>query len=265
MTICIAAICDQQKAIVVASDKMLTADFYDLQFEQPDPKFEALGESCVGLTAGDADAHIELFRAIRKNIADWKSPEVEMIAEMVKDQFVYLRKKRAEAYVLQPRGITLNQFYSGAFIRDNPNEWVLGVDREIRNFRYRVEILIAGVDISGAHIYSVEDPGVTYCFDGLGYATIGSGERHAFNSIVDNHYNINLGIKQTVYLIYEAKKRAEHAPGVGQAVEIAIVTRNGITQLDESQKSQLEKIYIQKTAPKLKDIDDAIDQLNIEN
>jgi hypothetical protein len=261
MTICIAAICDCHKTIVVASDRMLTANFLALEFEHPDSKFEPLSDCCVGLTAGDALAHTQLFRSCRQYIHQLKSPKIELIADTVKEQFVALRKKRAEEEVLQPRGITLDQFYGGGFINRIPADLAMMLDRSIERSSFPLSILIAGVDDSGAHIYGIEDPGMVNCFDGLGYGAIGSGDRHSLYSIVDNNHSSQLGLSQTVFLVYEAKKRAELAPGVGQAIEMAIITDKGIRELNKGEKSQLEKIYAQKVTPKLKDVEEAVAQL----
>jgi hypothetical protein len=104
MTICIAAICENGEAVIVTSDRMITANFLALEFEHPNPKIEKLADCCVGLTAGDALAHTELFRACRQYVQQMKSPQVELIVNEVKDQFLSLRQKRAEEEILRPRG-----------------------------------------------------------------------------------------------------------------------------------------------------------------
>jgi hypothetical protein len=261
MTICIAAICDHNNAVVVASDKMITNRYLGLEYEQPDPKFEPLSELCVGLTSGNGLAHTELFRACRQYIYQLKSPQIELITNTVLDQYVYLRKKGAEAYILQPRGLTMDQFYEGAFINKIPGKIAGEIDNLICEFEYDLSVLIAGVDSSGAHIYGINNPGVVNCFDGLGHAVLGSGEHHATYSLVGSNQSIHLGLNETVLMVYEAKKRAEMAPGVGQAVAMAIVTRNGIKHLDEFQVCQLEEIYTQKMTPKLQEIEDAVARL----
>jgi len=69
MTICISAICEGGKAVVVASDRMVTAGFLALEFEHPGGKIKEISKTCVGLTAGDALAQIELFRACNSSFA----------------------------------------------------------------------------------------------------------------------------------------------------------------------------------------------------
>ena len=54
MTVCIAATAADKSAVVVASDKMISAGFLSLEFDHPESKIEALGATCVGLCSGDA-------------------------------------------------------------------------------------------------------------------------------------------------------------------------------------------------------------------
>ena len=42
-----------------------------------------------------------------------------------------------------------------------------------------IELLVVGIDSSGAHLYLVSDEETARCFDSIGYAAIGSGLPHA--------------------------------------------------------------------------------------
>lgn len=74
MTVCIAAICGGGTAIVVAADRMITASYPPVEFEHDVPKLEGLGSSCVALTAGDALAHIDLFRSAKEALGALSAP-----------------------------------------------------------------------------------------------------------------------------------------------------------------------------------------------
>ncbi len=262
MTICIAALCEEGNAVVTASDRMITADFLALQFEHPNPKIEKLAESCVGLTAGDALAHTELFRNCKEYIQVLKTPNVDLIANTIKNQFSELRKKQAEDLLLKPRGLTIINFYKDGYINKIPSDLATVIDRGIiRDIKYPIIILIAGVDKTGAHIYCVSDPGIVNCFDRLGYNAIGSGDRHALYSIIENNHSESKGLNETVFTVYEAKRKAELAPGVGKAIEIVIITSEGIKEISKSEMNQLEAIYSKKVNPSQKDIEESISKL----
>lgn len=264
MTICIATICENRNAVVVASDRMVTAQFLALEFEHPGSKIEIISKTCVGLTAGDALAHTELFRACRGMIGALHSPTVGLIADQVNEQFGDLRRKRAEDVVLKPRGMTLNMFYQGQ-MKQLPLELSMGLDSSIQNATFPLSIIIAGVDDTGAHLYGIENPGVIDCYDSLSYHAVGSGTSHALLNIIGNEHSIKRSLKETLYEVYEAKRKAELAQGVGEATEIGIITINGVMMLSDNEKNLLEQIYAEKISPQLDEIQELITQLPIGN
>lgn len=109
--------------------------------------------------------------------------------------------------------------------------------------RFNLQIIVGGVDELGGHIYIVEDPGTSACFDDIGYACIGSGEPHAFGSFIANDFTYNIPPNEALYLTYEAKVRAQKAPGVGQATDLWIISNKGITKVQDETVNDLSKIY----------------------
>ena len=83
MTICIAVICADRNAVVVASDRMISAPFLTLEFDHPDAKIDQLSSSCVGLTAGDALVATELFTGFENLVAQLSDPQVQLLADHV--------------------------------------------------------------------------------------------------------------------------------------------------------------------------------------
>ena len=54
MTVCIAAVCQSGKAVVVASDRMFTFQGLSVEIETAEKKIERLGAKCVALAAGNS-------------------------------------------------------------------------------------------------------------------------------------------------------------------------------------------------------------------
>ena len=94
MTICIAAIAANISAVIVTSDRMLSAHFLSLEFDHPDSKIEKIGKSCVGLSSGDALPAGELFASAHSVSTQLQNPQVGQIAESIKRT---LSKKSATA------------------------------------------------------------------------------------------------------------------------------------------------------------------------
>ena len=260
MTICIGAICDEYKAVVVASDKMVTAWYPPIEFEHDTPKIEQLSDTCVALTAGSALAHTELFRQVKSDLAIISKPLVSLITNNIKDSFVEQRKNRIEELYFKPRGMTVESFYKG-YANSLPPELVISMDRQIEVTEYGLEILIVGLDNEGAHIHGVNDPGVSDCYDSLGYHAIGSGGLHALSTFMLNNYTPKNSINHAVYLVYEAKKNAEVSQGVGKSTDMCLITNDGSKYLSMDEMAKLSDVYEKKTKPEREEISQLIKDL----
>lgn len=213
--------------------------------------------TCLALTAGDALAHVEVFRSADLKLRRLSNPPIEMIAGAVRDSYVEQRLAAVEQKVLAARGWTLHQFYTEVPKTGVPGDLIISIDAQISRYDYGLDILLAGVD-SEAHIYNIRNPGRMDCFDALGYHSIGSGEMHALSVLIFNGCCPDWDRKKTAFHVYEAKRNAEVAPGVGKALDMAIITGDGVYFLEEDALEALAEIYQRKAAPALADLDELI-------
>lgn len=201
MTVCIAAICDGGSGIVVASDRMVTG--VDVEFEQDNLKIDSLTNLCVALTAGSAIEHVDLLRECRSIAQQTTAPAIFDVAEIVKERFVTLRRKRAEELYFSPLGLDIESFFEDQ--SSLSPDLVLRLVRTLEVEELNLEMLVAGTDNSGGHIYLVHDPGVASCMDALGFCCIGSGEHHATMTFVRTGYSVRTPLHRALYLAYQAK------------------------------------------------------------
>src|SRR5262249_5824155 len=138
------------------------------------------------------------------------------------------------------------------------------LDGQIQRLRLEVSIILAGVDQSGAHIYSIEDPGTSVRWDRLGYNAIGSGQHHAMMMLLKKGQDRDVGINECVFKVYCAKRTSEVAAGVGTATEMRVITRKGVQALDKTQLGTLEKIYQAWSQPKVDDVKEMVSALPYE-
>jgi len=250
MTICIAAISDTNSGknkVVLASDRMITMRMPPQEFEHGTPKMEMISNTCAVLTAGSALAQVDLCRAVRSEIGVLVAPTISQIVDKIKECFVKERQRRVEEYILRPRGFNLRNFYS-VLAKELPPQISVSIDSDIMSYKdFNLEILIAGVDREGGHIYEVGNPGTSECFDRIGYDAIGSGEYHALRTFIVNDYTSSVTLKKALYYVYEAKKWSENAPGVGKAIDMYIIDEHGINTLSAENIKALENIYQTKT------------------
>lgn len=214
MTVCLAAICGQGSKLVIASDSMITNPALSIEFEHPGKKMTELSDSCIALTAGDALAHTELFNSVQIEIEKLKSPTLRNIILKIKECYQDIRKREITEKHLIPRGFnSFSEFYKAQRML-NP-EITQRIQFQIEEYDYGLEILIAGVENGVAHIHEIFNPGTSKCFDSIGFHAIGSGVPHALNSLIARGCNQSASIEKCFMEIFEAKKMAEKAPGVG--------------------------------------------------
>jgi len=243
MTICIAAICEKGSSVVLATDSMLTNEALSIEFEHPTKKMTRLSDSCIALTAGDALAHTELFDIVREEIIKLKAPSAPEIVGKIKECYQRIRKREIKEKILNPRGFSdFEDFYKAQQVL-NP-DIVMTIQNQIDNYDYGLEILVAGRSGNTAHIYGISDPGTSKCFDAIGFHAIGSGQPHAINTLIARGCHQDTSLQEALLIVYEAKKIAEKAPGVGANItDICIMTPKGIIEFPRNKIDQLHEIY----------------------
>lgn len=240
MTVCIGLISEENK-IVLAADRMITANYPPIKFEPDIVKYQRLSKTCVALTADSALAYTELFQDVINKIRHLNNPPISLIVEKVKESFVKLRLKKAEEEVLKPRGLTIEKYYET--MRMLPEGLVVAIDKGLMEKEYPLLILLCGVDDTGAHIYRIFDPGHSECFDSLGFNAIGSGELHAVSSFIAKKCNAKTPFERALYCVYEAKRNAEKAPGVGEYLDMLVIDNDDVKIVNPELLKQLSDIY----------------------
>ena len=260
MTVCIAASCDSGRAVVVASDRMLSAPFLTVEFDHQDAKIDQVGANCVALSAGDALCVEDVLIGGLGAASQLQNPPIATLAEHIKQQFCQVRKQRINDFILGPRGLNFDVFYGGA-INTIPRDLAMLIDNNIQSFKLGTTILLGGVDNSGSHINCISDPGTMACFDRVGYHAIGIGERHGLLKLVSLGQHPSQTTNETVFNVYSAKRVAELAPGVGQATSMRIVRRDGTDTVDQSLLDELAPLYGRQSSPTIDAVANAIDKL----
>ncbi len=265
MTICLGVMCaadggGANTAAVVASDRMVTLGGL-IEFDHSAPKSTKLGKTAVGLVAGDALSGATLLRGL----ADVHPNDTRIadLAGTLATAYQQVRLSRAEAAILQPRGLTLASFYDSHQRLLGPI--VGGIDQALMGFDLGLQILLVGVDDHGSHLYTVSNPGGQYdTHDVIGFAAIGSGSLHALQSMIGFRHATSQDLKETLFRAYAAKRRSEVAPGVGRETDILVVDGTGVGRLDADTLAELEKLYTRYTDSTEKDLGTQLNKLQIE-
>ncbi len=214
--------------VVLACDQMITAG--DIEFEPPQQKIWQLTSSIAMLIAGETSPLSEIYNAVRIDIqarlkADSTWMWVQEAADMVSRQIVQQHKLAVTRSVLEPLNLTLDSFMQlQPTMRPALYQQIMD---EMAALRPDIAVIVAGVDLTGGHIYTVNTFGVIGCQDASGFAAIGSGGRLAASQFMAARHARSKPFAETQLLTYIAKRRAEAAPGVGENTDLAVIAGLG--------------------------------------
>jgi len=225
MTICIAALYENGKGCVLASDQMTTAHFpigYEFENEEV-KKIIKVRETTVAylLTAGDVLFANEVLEAVRKDVDEKGVTATPIIAELFREQYQNVRRKHIIRNELEPRGLTIESYYQGQQKLVQPV--VMMIDKALKSANPRTELIVAGFGEVCCSVFSIMNPGDLFCHDAIGFAAVGSGGPHALYSLIESGYKKSMDAKTVYELVEKAKQRSEVAPGVGRGTEIISV------------------------------------------
>jgi 20S proteasome alpha/beta subunit len=221
MTVCIAAICDCGHKVVVAADRMFTFPApLNIEFQTPEKKIEQIGTSCVVLSSGNGAYSTEITQAVTRLLNGNPNPPISRAAEILRDAYLQIRSIKVREQVIiamlgpdylkfEAMNVSLPQYlqYQPAVFQQ--------AAVQMQMFNLGTDMIVAGVDAEGARVAYVGNPGTLAWLDKLGYAAIGSGGIHATTRLSLGSQTRDSGLAETVYRVYEAKRAAEVAPGVG--------------------------------------------------
>ncbi len=242
MTVCIGATCERGTTVVVAADKMVT--FGAPMNLQTEPrtlhKITKAADHCLLLFSGSVSDGEEIIGRSLANVAA-KDPIVK-IGETVRLAYADLKKKRVEEQLLLPiLGADFAKFQT-LVTQSSSSQILQQVTALIMQHNLQAEVLIAGVDASGSHLFAVIHPGTLLPLDTTGYAAIGTGGLHAAVRLSLGQQNKDASLVDTIYNVYESKKASEVAPGVGKLTDMAVIKNGAIHFAQESLFELLEKV-----------------------
>jgi hypothetical protein len=172
-----------------------------------------LTSQIVAMTAGSSAGG---FAMLEYTIASGASG-VKTIAEAWAMAFADYRRREAERSLLAPLGLNLETY------RREPPESRASLDDELRRWELEEAAIITGLDATGAHLYTVSDPGWASCEDEVSFAAIGSGSGHAAAEFMRAKYNWTFSVARALLLVYRAKRSSEVDPFVGTDTDIFVI------------------------------------------
>jgi 20S proteasome alpha/beta subunit len=229
VTVCIAAMCGGG-AIFGIADLMKTAG--DFSYEPDLSKIFQITETTIGLTAGDSGLAFDILRETydRFNSDKIANPElvwtVKQVADTVGSIFRSKFQETVQNQILFKFGV---DYSSLANINSESNSQLVrhlvSAINDLEQELPPVHIIVAGYQhkpVFRSHIYVVEN-GIVTGKDQQGFAAVGSGATQATYQLLKRGFTRSLGISETAFLVYYAKKCAEVTPYVGKKTHLCVV------------------------------------------
>lgn len=225
MTLCIAAMADDRKTIVMAADRMVSVEFIESELEIS-KIIQIHKHWWVMLAANTLAGAFPIIDSAKEGCASGGGEYAEDVLKIVADAYQNERLKRAEATYLAPRGLDIQTFLMSG--KDMfPEITFREIDLAISQYDLTVSLLVCGFDKDNlAHIFTVTNPGIGYRLDIPGFHAIGSGFYGATYMMYYRELSHVTPCHEWLYYIYEAKAFGEQAGAVGLETEL-LVARPG--------------------------------------
>jgi len=266
MTVGIAAACEGsgEAHVVVAADRMITSGMVTrIEYEHTrsklnvivdDPDASVEGVYCVALAAGTVAYSDAFFTKLNQKLDEIEPAGINHIAELGSQVIQEITRERGNKQVLNQFGITLEEIRDGSVNMSDEiiTQLLSEVSEEQTRILEHLEVIFAGVDHTGANIYSIPDGNVAP-HNTIGYHAIGSGAQPARSSFIRERYDPECDIEDSLLTVVESKIQSEEAQGVGARMDVSAISQSqGCYKLSDetdiedgelSELGELKKIY----------------------
>ncbi len=229
----------------MAADRTITLNLEPMEFGHGHSS--KLYELTPGVVLGAAGAPVylpELMAELRRLRA--KSSDRDWV-NLASDAMTNLRRLKIEQTILRRFGWdykTYEKYYAAGNLLEAHARKIL---EEMDKYHLCVHLVSGIIDDGHGSIHGIEDPGVVDCFDAIGYTATGSGENYAMQTLVRSDYTHDTPLTEAIYHVFEAKKAAEQATGVGRRTDIrVVVSEKRNIQLSDEQIAGLGQIWEEK-------------------
>jgi hypothetical protein len=227
MTVCLAALCEEGKAVVLVADKMVGKVYVEAELQIS--KLQLIHPHWfLMMSADDISPLFDLADRARDELAPTKDAPLETVMEVLQRNYEVIRMKRAEAVYLKPIGWTIERFTREGHTLPNYET----IQFDLAGYELRVEVLIAGFDkklTPPGKIFTMAsaNKGIPARCDIPAFAAIGSGATVAEYMMFYRDVHQMLPVRAAVYYALEAKYFGEQASGVGGGTDLYVLRFDG--------------------------------------
>jgi hypothetical protein len=253
MTIGVAVLCGNGQSIVTVSDRrgMLGGQ---LALVERSKTCELVQGRIVAISADmhpEGDLMRQKFHRIEQTERDWSVREV---VNDIWSEFELIREAKQIAYLKQHLGTDLAGFREMVRTSTGTDTRRVEFEMKMEVESIRLEVVVAGVDSFGAHLfYLSQTSGVSLVSD-RGFATVGLGSLYALPYLCQLPYSISVSLSKGIYQAYAAKRASQAHFSVGPETDLTVIRPGqGITMVPAEHPliAKLAEIHEQLKPPPL--------------
>jgi hypothetical protein len=236
MTICIAAMAAESKAIVCIADRAVTyASTTGGPASQADDaakKIIQLGQTgWVALVSGDLPFAQKVTDRISASLAEIDAPTRTEMQAFVREAYKDCLQEEVIDRVLTPNLLTLADFINRpTSLLPLDTKYTLEIAQRISDVDVDCALIVCGFDSRGAHIFKVRNGGGIEPCDLEGYAVIGGGEEASRSRIIWSEMDRSEDLGSVMFDVFDGKVAAEILQGVGYVWDWKILVADKLPQ-----------------------------------
>lgn len=236
MTLCVAAVADNGRSLVLVADRMFGLDYIETEGMDHKKVLPLCENWWLMFAAEDTSRLFPILDAVRLSINP--SLSATAIGDCVFGALIAERNKIAEQRVLTPRAMTVETFQNDG-LRRLGSELFREIGYSFADVKLGIDLIVCGFDNTGrAIILLINDEGVSRR-DVPGFCAIGSGQFGATFQMFYRDLSPTMPLRQVLYYAVEAKYFGEQAGGVSDDTDLFVI-RNGMQPIIV-ETEQLEK------------------------
>ena len=216
MTVCIAAICDYGRSILLATDQMISTQRFS--GDAITLKISSVHSDWAMMFASDELGYVgPIYGGVREELGDTsQKATARRVREVVLEKYAQAYRRKADS-VLAPLELNLDSYKS-------EGRQILGQEifaqywATLNELSLNSSFLVAGYDEVNRvpSLFEVSKLGEAVSHDPVGFWAIGSGAPNALAMLFFHSFNRFVERERAIYHICEAKFMAESASGVGK-------------------------------------------------
>jgi hypothetical protein len=230
MTVCIGAIAEDSRAIVMVADKTVAYNGgLPIESDTNVHKIVPIGSSgWYALMAGSSTFAMDVVNQCVQIMFSRSGPPAsgEEMMRIVRQAYQECRESEIVDGILKPRLLTKDLYISrSSKLLPLAPSFTAEIDSQIKEYRTDTRLLICGFHEKSAYIFQVSDPGIYDRYDLLGFHAVGIGQETAIARLLSLEAEKTDPLATALYNVFDAKVNAEILQGIGYRWDAEILVR----------------------------------------